>query len=125
MCDLLDITKAEYYSLERKWNGLLESVNSIFKVHHSSSLSFYGMGMNAKRLLLYLEELGVGIKYGIDKNYARIHFQPVYSLDMELPEVDSMCITMKNWTSELQRELQGKLPDAYIWALVELDDIFK
>lgn len=125
MCDILNITEATYFLLDRKWSELLESLDEIFKAHQISLLSFYGMGMNAKRLLLYLEELGAGIQYGIDANYVRIHFQPVYSLDMELPVVDSVCITMKSWTVELQKKLQKKMPDVYIWALAELDDIFK
>lgn len=81
--------------------------------------------MNAKRLLLYLEELGMDIRYGIDQNHVRIHFRAVYGMDMELPEVDSVCITIRDWTQGLQKELQEKLPGAYVWALAELDDIFR
>lgn len=125
MCRLLDISELEYFSLNDKWNELLKILGNNVKAHQISSLAFYGMGMNAKRLLLYLEELGMGIRYGIDKNHAQIRFRPAYGMDMELPEVDSVCITMKNWTQGLQKELQGKLPGAYVWALAELDDIFK
>lgn len=125
MCDLLEITETEYFSLDRKWSGLLESLDELFKTRRISSLCLYGMGMNAKRLLLYLEELQLEIQYGIDANYAQIHFQPVYSLDMELPVVDSVCITMKKWKNDLQKKIQTKLPDAYIWSLAGLDDVFK
>lgn len=125
MCGLLDITETEYLWLEGKWNGLLESLDELFKTYRITSLSLYGMGMNAKRLFLYLGELRRGIQYGIDANYKQIRFQPVYSLDMELPTVDSVCITMKEWKMDLLKEIQNKLPDAYIWPLVELDDIFR
>lgn len=125
MCEVLNMSEKEYVLLDEKWNNLLMGINSILTTNQVSSLSFYGMGMNAKRFFLYLEELGLNIYYGIDRNYSKVHFQPVYSLDMELQEVDSICITIKDWTEELQEELQKKLPNAYIWALVDLDDIFK
>ena len=95
------------------------------KKHQISSLAVYGMGMNAKRLLLYLQELGLGIQYGIDKNYSLVQFKPAYSLDMELPTVDSICITIKDWTLNLKEEIKRKSLGAYVWVLVELDDIFK
>lgn len=72
MCGLLGITESEYFSLERKWNRLLESLDGLFKSYRITSLCFYGMGMNAKRLFLYLEELRRGIQYGIDANYKQI-----------------------------------------------------
>ena len=125
MCKLLEINDAEYASLYARWNGLLKALDNIFKARRISSLAFYGMGMNAKRLLLYLEELGMDIRYGIDQNHVRIHFRAVYGMDMELPEVDSVCITIRDWTQGLQKELQEKLPGAYVWALAELDDIFR
>lgn len=125
MCGLLDMMEVEYYSLDRKWNGLLESLGALFISRQISSLCLYGMGMNAKRLLLYLQELHIDIQYGIDAKYSQIHFQPVYSLDMKLPVVDSVCITMKEWKEELQKEIHNKLPGAYIWSLAELDDIFR
>ncbi len=125
MCRMLEISEEEYFYLREKWNRILNSLDTLLKKHQISSLALYGMGMNAKRLLLYLQELGLGIQYGIDKNYSLVQFKPAYSLDMELPTVDSICITIKDWTLNLKEEIKRKSLGAYVWVLVELDDIFK
>lgn len=125
MCGLLEMQEEEYCYLKETWDRLLQSIALLLKAHQVSSLAFYGMGMNAKRLLLYLKELELCLQYGIDRNHSQICICPVYSLEMELPEVDSVCITINDWSSELQEGIQRRLPNAYIWALVELDGIFK
>ena len=125
ICELLEIDDNEYYYLRNKWDHLLDAIDFILKQHQTVSLALYGMGMNAKRLMQYLDDLGVNIQYGIDKNYKQISFQPTYDFAMQLPAVDSICITMREYTPEVRKALQNKLPDSYIWSLAELDNIFK
>lgn len=124
MCKMLEMDEREYCRLCEKWNEVLHAIDLIFKKQQIFTLALYGMGMNAKRLALYLEELGINIQYGIDRDHKQIRFQPTYSFEMKLPAVDSVCITMKNYTSELKKEIQDKLSGSYVWVLVEINKIF-
>lgn len=118
VCRLLEIAENEYKLLEQRKNKIAAKISREMQNHNIKNMALYGYGNNARRLMGYIS--GVEICYVIDKRYADIHELPAYSLSMDLPEVDSVCITLKKTEQGIKDALIKKLPDAYIWQLMDL-----
>lgn len=120
ICVLLRLSMHEYQNLYSRYEYILYTIKTAFKANRWESLALYGMGNYGKRLLIYLKQLDIPVQYIIDRNYKKINFTPSYDLQGNLPEVDSVCITLKKCSVELKAEIQKKLPTADIWYLNEV-----
>lgn len=120
---LLEIDKREYDVLSETWDDILVQLKEKIKMEHICTLAIYGAGNYAKRLQLYLNEIDMKVAYYIDKG--QVHKKspiPVYTIDMELPLVDSICITSDKISKKWEAQLKQKLPDTKIWRVKELSD---
>lgn len=119
VCETLEISEKEYnvYELKKK-RITAEFINKV-QNHGIKSMALYGYGNNARRLMEYITDMKIEIPYVIDRNYVGISDLPAYSLSMDLPEVDSVCITLKKPEREIKNILEKKLSDSYIWQLMD------
>lgn len=125
LCEILEITKKEYLMFEKKWNEILFTIKNVFELNKISTLAIYGFGIYAQRFMLYLKELSINVEYVIDKNYSEVNFQPAFNIEMDLPQIDSICITIKNNVYEIQKKLKKKMSNTYIWSLKDLNGIIE
>lgn len=120
MCDLLKISRKEYDVFIRKWNTIIKSIEDKIKYTNSKSIAIYGVGRNAMRLKLYLEELGIGILYGIDRDAKNIESKyDLFTLEDTLPSIENVCITLQNTPPDLIKSIKSKLQSSYVWMLNE------
>lgn len=101
------------------YDAAKQEISETLQRNEVKTLALYGYGWNAKRLMCYLTELGVEVSYIIDREYQTKDFRPAYSLKMDLPAVDSVCVTLDSHHQEVITELKRKLPDAHIWQLAD------
>lgn len=121
LVQLLELDKNEYIKLCEIWRSVLEQVKK--KTEQISTLALYGIGNNARRLQLYLKEANIKVFYYIDRDQKpKKDAVPIYSIDMELPLVDSICITSNKITEEWEYLIKKKMPDSIIWRIGELDE---
>ena len=120
MCKQLEISSDEYDMLFNKWQQNISEISNIFLKNQISSAALYGMGNNGKRILLYLNELQIDVKYVIDRNFSEVNFEPVYNLEMDLPTVESVCVTLKKSSLEIIQDIRRKLPKTLIWTLQDI-----
>lgn len=119
VCRLLEIAEEDYIFFAQRKMRLAEKIHREIEGHGIKRLALYGYGNNASRLMEYLN--GIEIPYVIDRNYVNINEMPAYAPYMDLPEVDSVCITLKKPESEIKDMLEKKLPNSYIWQLADLE----
>lgn len=119
VCRLLQLTESEYKFFEDRKKRVAARISKEIQSHNIKNMAFYGYGNNARRLMEYISD--VEIRYVIDRRYADIRELPAYSLSMDLPEVDSVCITLKKTEKDIKDTLIKKLPKAYIWQLMDLE----
>ena len=105
--------------LDAKKN-ISKKISQIITRNRIRSLALYGMGVYAKRLLLYLEELNIKVAYTIDRDYQYINYHPIYSPDDDLDIVDSICITFLGETKPVEEMLIAKFPNSYIWKFTDI-----
>lgn len=120
MQELAGFTDEHIKQLCAIYDRQVEDIAALLKAHSVRTLALYGFGKNASILMEYLSRLGVEICYIIDQNYRDKDFSPGYTLEMELPLVDSICITPAIPLPEVERRLQEKMRDTYIWSLREM-----
>ena len=120
VCELLHISEEEYMQLQQELQSNLAMLQDFFKLKGINGLALYGMGSYGQRFLNYLRWLNMPVAYVIDKNCDKVNFKPAYSLEDVLPDVGSICITLKNVPDRLVEELQGKMPEAHIWKLMDM-----
>jgi len=120
---LLEIDEIEYDVLCEIWEGILERLKEKIQTEHICSLALYGAGNYAKRLQLYLNEIDMKVAYCIDKEYVhKKSLIPIYTIDMELPQTDSICITSNKISEEWETQLKEKMPNSKVWRIKELGE---
>lgn len=120
ICCLLDIDQAYYQRMVREKEKIKKYIWKVIHDKNIKSLALYGMGVYGRRMLRYLEEMGIEIRYAIDRNYKNIKTDYVlYGLEDNLPAVDSICITLKEKDSWLEKMLRNKFPNTFIWNFVD------
>lgn len=125
---LCDVEIRDIFRMEANdFNGMLalydavkSEIAAFLQKNNTKTLALYGYGENARRLMCYLAELGITVSYIIDQNYEEKSFRPAYSLDMDLPPADSVCVTLAQPEQKIVENLKKKLPTACIWRLVDL-----
>ena len=120
MQELAGFTDRHVEQLRAIYNRQAEDIAALLKTHNVRTLALYGFGKNAEILREYLSGLDVEICYIIDQNYTDKDFSPGYTLEMELPPVDSICVTPAIPLPEVERRLREKMQDTYIWSLREM-----
>lgn len=121
ICEILDLTEKKYEMFFQKKKRLFERINEKISSHRIKCMALYGYGYNAKRLLDYINDMDVEIPYVIDQRFEDITDISAYSLQADLPEVDSVCITLKNPEFEIKNALERKMPNSYIWQLADIE----
>ena len=100
-------------------------MKDLLESNHITTIALYGFGGNARYFLVHLKEIGRDIVYGIDRKAQFINYSPMYNLDMELPKVDCIFITMGNCMKEtvnsITQTIHQKLPDTLVWTLQDMD----
>lgn len=117
MQELAGFTDEHTAQMRAMYNRQLEDIAALLRTNNVRTLALYGYGQNAKILREYLSRLDVKISYIIDQEYQNKDFSPGYTLEMELPPVDSICITPGIPLPEVECRLREKIRDAYIWSL--------
>lgn len=121
MCALLKLSAEEYDELLEMREHVCDRIRKRLQQNNGIyTLALYGLGRNAKRLFRYLKEIEISPIYGIDRSGISIENLAMYRIDDELPQVDSICITLKNVPTGLVEKLQAKMPEANIWCVEEL-----
>lgn len=120
MCELLEISSGEYFMLRDKWLQNISEIKDIFWSHHLSNVAVYGMGSYGKRVLLYFDEMQIDVAYIIDKNDKELKCNAAYNLDMDLPMVDSVCVSLRKPPADLIQRIRRKLPKSFVWALTDI-----
>lgn len=89
--------QTKYYNLYKQWFYLKKmgvSLKEYFKNEKISSVAIYGMGEFGSILYDELEEIGIEVKYGIDKFVCRMAIDlKVVSPNDELEKVDAIIVT--------------------------------
>ena len=89
ICGLLDIDEDYYRKMAQKKEYIKESIWKVIHDNNINSLALYGMGVYGRRMLRYLEEMGIEIRYAIDRNYKNIKTNYIlYDLKDDIPTVD-------------------------------------
>lgn len=126
MCELLDISEEEYLEFETISEQFNTKLQGMLKENNILSIALYGFGLNARYFLVHLQKIGKDIVYGIDRKAQYINYEPMYSLEMELPKVDCVFITSGNVSNEvissIREAINEKLPGTLVWSLREIDD---
>lgn len=125
VCSLLNITKKDYEGFCRRKERFAAAIKKELRSHDITKMALYGYGRNAKRLMEYLDGTGVDIIYVIDRNYKNIKDMKAYSLQMELPPTDAVCITLEKPEEKIREELRHRLPNSYIWQIKDLETDIK
>ena len=120
MQELAGFTDGHIEQMRAIYNRQVEDISTLLRTHNVRTLALYGFGKNARILMEYLSNLDVEVCYIIDQNYSDKVFSPGYTLEMELPPVDSICITPAVPLPEVERRLREKMRDTYIWSLREM-----
>ena len=120
MQELAGFTDRHIEQLRAIYNRQMEDIAALLRTHSVHTLALYGFGKNARILMEYLSDLDVEVCYIIDQNYRDKDFSPGYTLEMELPLVDSICITPAVPLPEVELCLREKMRDTYIWNLREM-----
>ncbi len=123
MQKLFSLSDRNVNELSKVYQKVIAELTAILLEHKIKTMALYGYGSNAKCLMSYLSKMNtdVKIKYVIDQDYQNKDYYPAYSLDMNLPDVDSICITILDPIPEVECVLRKKFRDAYIWKLAELE----
>lgn len=120
---ILEIDKSECDILRNTWEYMLKQFKEKLQKDSTHTLALYGIGSNSKRLMLYAREIELRIYYYIDKNCKQKNESTaIYTVEEELPYVDSICITSKKISEEWEVLLKNKMPDTTVWRIEELGD---
>lgn len=117
---MLCMSQPELEKLIERYEIILNSLQKVFLPIKDKKLALYGLGNYGKRLMLYLNSMNILVEYVIDKNNTAIDFRHVYNLDSQLPEINSVCVTLKNPPEELYDIIQKVLPSTDIWFLKDV-----
>ena len=120
VCKILQISEQEYDFFRKRKERIFSELSRKIESCRLKNMALYGYGQNARRLFEYFQDIRIEIPYVIDKRYADITETTAYSLEMELPEVEGVCITLKKPEPEIMETLKKKLPFSYIWQLSDL-----
>ena len=96
-----------------------KNMSCLFEKRKISTVAVYGMGKVGMRLYSGLKREGINIAYCIDKHPEAINVDvPIYSLDSNLPQVEAIVITIRDY--DMVEERLSKLVNCLIISVVEL-----
>ena len=94
-----------------RWLTLKEcgmSVGNYLKGKNNTKVAIYGLGVIGKHLLYELQQDGINVVYGIDKNSAKLDLN-VFFMEWKnksiFPEVDLLIVTAVNDYPVIEKEL--------------------
>lgn len=111
----MGIDKAEQWEMKKRMSEMLTQVNLFFESRNIKDIAIYGLGMVGNEFLDLSQLLNVNIKYAIDQNVKRSERIRVCTLEDKLECVDAVLITLKNYNTEVQRELENKFNNVFYW----------
>ena len=100
----LGIKRNELEKVISQKPAVIKKMNEYFRDNELKEIALYGLGQEAKRFLLILEDLDIRISYGIDKipnSLLKICYRPTD----ELPKVDAILITNLRNSVEIKKDL--------------------
>ena len=107
-----------YFKLMNQWMFNIEdeiSVANYFIKNNYKTIAIYGYGHFAKHLIYQLDNLGIEIKYVVDKYKLQQNIPyTTFSVDEELPEVDAMVITPFMEYASIRVHMKSKIKAAIV-----------
>ena len=97
-----------------------KSVVDYLKNEGIKTVAIYGMSFMGQRLYKELRGTGIGVKYGIDKNWDKIHADiDIVTPEDDLEEVDAIIVTAFSFFDEIEDLLVEKT-DSRILSIEDL-----
>lgn len=85
-----------------------------------NTIAIYGMSYMGQSLLAELSNSNIKVLYGIDKNAKDIYCDvDIYTVDMQLPQVDGVVVTSIYYYAEIEKRLRAKV-EGPIFSLEEI-----
>ena len=113
----------ELYMLMTYWTRMSiegKKTSDYFKERDIKDIAIYGMNYVGETLLRDLDNTGVEVKYGIDRNYSAISSSiQVFSLQQNLQEVGAIVVTPISNFDQLEYDLSKKVH----CPIISLEDI--
>lgn len=101
-----------YYTVLNQWLSVKQNGKNLkeyFEKKNYRIIAVYGMGEMGNHLWDELEDSGIIIKYGIDREPGNTYSEvPVYTLADELEPVDAIIVSATFAFEEIKKELQSK-----------------
>lgn len=107
---------------EEKYREMIRNINQYFIEHKIRKIAIYGMGNVGNAFLSISDQLNVQIKYGIDKCQIKDKKIPVYVPEQQLPQIDAVVITLKDYNDEVEKTLKGLFDVVVYWKDISLDN---
>ncbi len=109
--------KAErYLTLFRmmdKWVEIKQegkNLSMYFQNHGYTRIAIYGMSLAGRTLYNELENTGITVAYGIDKNAESLYADvDIFSLDESLEPVDAVIVTAVTYFEEIKKDISEKM----------------
>lgn len=97
-----------------------KNIKKYFETRGYKTIAVYGLSYIGERLIDELEELGLEVKYGIDKKANKFYSDiEVYAPEDQLPMVDVIIVSAIYYFDEIKELLEGKVN----CPIVSLEDI--
>ena len=114
----LAIMKVYSQWLSAKQDG--KSLTQYFEKNGYHDIAIYGMSYLGESLVKGLQDSGINIKYGIDKNAENLYSSvEILNVNDDLPEVDAIVVTAVFFFDEIEEELE-ELVD---YPIISLEDV--
>lgn len=102
----------ELFKMMAQWVQVKQegkNLASYFETHGYKNIAIYGMSFAGKTLLSELEDSGIAVAYGIDKNASSIYADiEILSMSDELEKVDAIVVTPITFFDEIEEMLSAK-----------------
>lgn len=112
---LLQLNNNEMDYFKNKWMDNLKKIETFICQNKLKTISFYGVGICARRLLQYFLKIDIKIEYLIDKycQSQNIGYK-IYSFEDAFPNVDCICISLAVIPEGLITQIKQKAPFAKV-----------
>ena len=116
----MQITKKEANMFEKKYKNMIAEMNQYFEQHNIANIAIYGLGNVGNAFLEVSDRLLVNIKYAIDQRKIKNDKIETYSLENNLPQVDAVIITLKEYNEGIEKKLNKLFCKVLYWKDISL-----
>lgn len=109
------ISLEEQKKFEKKSKKMISEMNEYFTKYKINTIAIYGVGNVGDAFLSASNMLNVQIKYGIDKCQTVNEKLQIYTPTQQLPQVDAIVITLKDYNNEVEKTLRSIHDTVIYW----------